>query len=406
MTEFNLIAVLMLVLAALFVVFPRLFSRRRGESSLRASNVQWYRLRERELAGTEDAEGLLEETRLRLLEDEVDHLDRTSSRSRGQKQWLWLLPLVIISVFLYRQLGSADDVLITRELDALAAADTTAEDYAEVMQRVQQRVLETPENLHYQAMLGRYFMSSGEYGRASRLYMELVEQAPGDAAALALAAQAGYLDANRQLAPETQALAERALAIDPHQSTALGLLGMSAYERGQYRAAISYWRRLVAMQDPASEQAQMIEGIIARAEMALGSSPELAQSPGSAVGEEADQGGQGLGVTVTLQLAQGSTAAPGDSVFVFARDPESGTRMPVAVQRLTVSDLPTTLTLNDAASMAGQKISALKQVLVVARVSPSGQPGEEFATLQASLGPLAPEIRSEPRLLELKPKKI
>lgn len=424
MTDLYLGAAVLLIVAAVFFLFPKWFMRRTHRQNLRDSNLDWYHLREDELAFAGGDPDLLEETRLRLLEDGVDQLAETPDSTAGGRYWLWLLPVILGSVLLYNQFGSARDVELAKDLDHLASEGTDA-DYEALMQKVERRVAQRPDNLHYQAMLGRYYMNKQEYGRASQLYQGLVDRTPGDPTALAMAAQASYLAGGRKLEPATQLLAERALAVDPHQPTALGLLGMAAYEQGQYRAAIEYWRRLIAMQDPNSENTRMIQGVIASAEQKLGEAPEgsvaaangsnphamPAASPGMAqVGGSTASGdpsaATGLGVTVTVQLAGDAASAPSDTVYVLARNPESQSRMPVAVQRLTVADLPVTLRLDDAASMAGQKISALSQVLVLARVSPSGQPGEQFATWLGSIGPLAPEASTEPRLIELKPKKI
>ena len=108
-------------------------------------------------------------------------------------------------------------------------------------------------------------------------------------------------------------------------------------------------------------------------------------------------------MTLRLELAGDARAAPGDTVFVFARNPALDTRMPVAVKRFTAAQLPVTLRLDDASSMAGQKISELAAVDVVARVSPSGQPGEQHATLQASLSDLPPGQDEQVHRLVLKP---
>ena len=104
-----------------------------------------------------------------------------------------------------------------------------------------------------------------------------------------------------------------------------------------------------------------------------------------------------------LELAQGAEASPGDTVFVFARNPAVDSRMPVAVKRFTAGQLPVTLRLDDAASMAGQKISDLSAVDVVARVSPTGQPGEQHATLQASISDLPPATGEQVHTLVLRP---
>ncbi|HZV38879.1 MAG TPA: cytochrome C biogenesis protein, partial [Pseudoxanthomonas sp.] len=60
------------------------------------------------------------------------------------------------------------------------------------------------------------------------------------------------------------------------------------------------------------------------------------------------------------------------SVFVIARMP-GGPPMPVAVEKHALSELPLTVTLDDADSpMPTQKLSALKEVELVARISASG----------------------------------
>ncbi len=76
--------------------------------------------------------------------------------------------------------------------------------------------------------------------------------------------------------------------------------------------------------------------------------------------------------TVTLSPALAAKVKPDDSVFVFAR-PADGSRMPVAVVRARVSELPLRFTLDDSRAMAPTaKISALSEVIVNARVSRSG----------------------------------
>ena len=75
----------------------------------------------------------------------------------------------------------------------------------------------------------------------------------------------------------------------------------------------------------------------------------------------------------------------------------------MAVKRFSAAQLPVTLRLDDAASMAGQKISELPAVDVVARVSPSGRPEEEHATLKASVSDLPPASGEQVHTLVLRP---
>ena len=88
--------------------------------------------------------------------------------------------------------------------------------------------------------LARYYMGQEDYSRAAGTYAGLAQELPEDAYVLAAAAQSEYLAADRKLSDLARLRAEQALAIDPHQRTALGLLGMASFEQQQYRAAISY----------------------------------------------------------------------------------------------------------------------------------------------------------------------
>ena len=82
--------------------------------------------------------------------------------------------------------------------------------------------------------------------------------------------------------------------------------------------------------------------------------------------------GASLKVSVSLSPAVAGKAAPQDTVFVFAR-PAQGPRMPLAIVRLQVKDLPTTVVLDDTHGMSPQmSLASVPEVVVVARVSKSG----------------------------------
>ena len=67
-----------------------------------------------------------------------------------------------------------------------------------------------------------------------------------------------------------------------------------------------------------------------------------------------------------------SRFAAGDAVFVYAKA-AAGPKMPLAVQRLTLEQLPATITLDDSmAMMEGMNMSAFGSVVVSARVTKTG----------------------------------
>ncbi|MGB3428500.1 MAG: c-type cytochrome biogenesis protein CcmI, partial [Burkholderiaceae bacterium] len=83
-------------------------------------------------------------------------------------------------------------------------------------------------------------------------------------------------------------------------------------------------------------------------------------------------GGTSVSGTVTLDKGLAAKASPTDAVFVYAR-PADGSKMPIALTRGQVKDLPLKFTLDDTTSMNPQvKMSAFPEVILVARVSKSG----------------------------------
>lgn len=409
MTELWIGAAALMLLAALFLLLPGLFLRQRHISDQTESNRDWFAQRSTELGlesgSAEEEQALLHDAQLRMLDEAKNSgapVAGSDAAGGGRPGLILMLPLILLSVLGYWQLGAAGDVQLKRTLQGFSQ-DSSEEEYRALMLQVEERALQRPDNLHYQAMLGRFYMNETDYGRARDLYVRLAEQAPGDASALALAAQASYLAAGRELDQDSQMLAERALSVDPHQRTALGLLGMSSYDKGQYQAAISYWQRLLVMEDPASQSAQMIQSVIARAQQSLGGEVVSAMPSDARSGGATVAAFNGAGVTLQLALPESAVVAPTDTVFVFARDAASGSRMPIAVQRLSVAQLPLTVRLDDRNSMAGQKISELAEVTVIARVSPAGQRSEEGASYSARLDGVVPDESNQPLQLVFEP---
>jgi len=111
--------------------------------------------------------------------------------------------------------------------------------------------------------------------------------------------------------------------------------------------------------------------------------PAAAEAAASA----AVSGGQISG-QVKLAPALAAKVAPGDTVFIFARA-EKGPRMPLAILQLKAGDLPTSFSLDDSNAMSPEmKLSAFPSVIVVARISKSGNASVQSGDLEGSVGPL------------------
>lgn len=390
----------LVLLSGAFYLLPRKNLPQDLESQADA-NLEWYRQRRSELPEGEET-SLSQDMALRLLEDDTQAGAETvpAASSNSFPRWL-LLPIIgLTSAALYFQLGAAPDVLINKQLAEMSDA-STPEQLDSVLRAIETRSAQRPGNLHYTALLGRFYMNQQDYSAAAITYGQLAQSSPEDAQAMAYAAQAEYLAAGRKLNSRAQLYAEQALAIDPHQRTALGLLGMASFEKQQYRAAVEYWQRLLAMEPEGSESALMISGVIERAREALRASGEEVAQTDVVVSEAADVT---LGVTVRLSFPADAKIGPQDTVFLLARSATADSRMPVAVQRLQAQQLPLSVRLDDSKSMAGQKLSELNSIVVVAQVSPDGRPGEDSATWLAKAGPIKPSLDLDPIEIVLTPR--
>ena len=109
----------------------------------------------------------------------------------------------------------------------------------------------------------------------------------------------------------------------------------------------------------------------------------------SATGNSVAKAGASLKVTVSLSPAVAKQAAPDDVVFVFARA-VNGPRMPLAIVRKQVKDLPATIVLEESQGMGPgmMTLSSAPEVIVVARVSKSGMANAQNGDLEGVSAPV------------------
>jgi len=80
---------------------------------------------------------------------------------------------------------------------------------------------------------------------------------------------------------------------------------------------------------------------------------------------------------------------PGDTVFIFARAAE-GPRMPLAILRHQVKDLPLNFTLDDGLAMSpAMRMSMHAKIVVSARISKTGQAAPSAGDLFGQSAPVA-----------------
>lgn len=227
-------------------------------------------------------------------------------------------------------------------------------------------------------MLARSYAVLQRFAESDHAYARAIALAPDDPQLLADRADVLAMLQGQSMAGEPDRLVAKALQIDPRHLKALALAGSSAYQRKDFAAARGYWQQARDLAPAGGEFAADMDRSMVEVASAAGTAasqvPKTAATPANEAGPVRITG------RVSLAPALAASAQPTDTVFIFARAAE-GPRMPLAILKRTVAELPITFALDDSMAMSPEmKLSKFPRVIVGARVSRSGnampQPGD------------------------------
>lgn len=384
------IAIALLLLPALWLLIAPM----RGASTLRdqldhfeandTSAEQNVAIFQRRLASLEAARerGDIDEARFNedRLELERSLLEDTATQTKRPLKTVTagrlVVPLVMVAVvgastFWYQQNGAEGDLTLYAIQEEVR--NDPEGSMAMFLERMEAEAERQPNNPNVWSSLFPLYRDTGQTEKAADALERLIAIEGRIPPLLAQLAQLRFFMAERELTPDVQALVDETLELDPRQPTVLGLLGIHAFDNGDYETAIDRWRRAVAnIEDP--ETAESLRDGIRVAQERMGVTPAAAQ-------------GQGVRVNVSLDEALVDNVSDDATVFITARDIE-GELPPLAVIRTQVSELPMTVVLDDTAAMSPQaQISQVREARLVVRVSESGQatpqPGDLFGDLES-----------------------
>jgi cytochrome c-type biogenesis protein CcmH len=254
---------------------------------------------------------------------------------------------------------------------------------AEMVEKLERRLLEDPNQLQGWVMLGRVRRAMGQFEAAGQAYAKALALSSDDDVAIERAevlaqAKQGSFEG------EPWKIIEAVLRANPDQLSALLLAGSAAYSEGRYEHALKHWQRARTLMaadapdlPPLEEALAQVRGKLGLAASAAPATPQVSQAPATTASPSASASR----ITGVVQLAASVKAkvAPTDTVFIYAT-PADGTRMPLAIVRTTVAALPYAFTLDDSSAMTQANLSSVAQVTLRARISKTGearaQPGD------------------------------
>ena len=363
--HFALAAASIVLVALAFVLWPlvrRTPAQPMGDSA--SVNLEVLRDQQAELDNDLNS-GILDRDQYRRAREDLERrvLEETRPQAQAAVQSRRPIPaavsaavaIPVFSALLYLGLGNPQALEVAPH-DANEVSSVTIEQFQDMTEKLASRLKERPDDWEGWAMLGRAYKALQRSEDAAKAWAEAARLKPNDPDVLTDYAEALAVAAAGKLAGEPTRLLERALRLDPKHQKALALAGGAAFENRDYRTAIRHWERLLALSKDEPDLAQALRSGIQEARARMASTAKTSAVPG----------------TVSLAPELEEQVQPESAVFIFAR-PASGPRMPLAIARVRVEDLPYDFTLDDTMAMTPEaRLSSFPRVIIGARVSQTG----------------------------------
>jgi cytochrome c-type biogenesis protein CcmH len=298
---------------------------------------------------------------------------------------LLALALPLSAMGLYMWLGEPEALNPMATAKAIDPSGDKADpaELAKMADNLAKKLEAKPDNLQGWVMLGRTYRSLGNYDKAIKAYDRALALSADDDLSLERV-EVMAMQRQGNFDGEPWQVIRSILQKDPQNFGALLMAGSASYANGKLADALKYWQQARAPLTPDNPDVPGLDNAIGTVQQKLGmpvSQPEVSKPKVAA-------SGLNIAGQVSLSPALKSKVSPGDVVFVYAT-PTNGERMPLAVFKSTVAQLPLSFTLDDSTAMTPErKLSAAGEVLVKVRVSKSGNAIPQSGDLVGSMGPV------------------
>ena len=270
----------LLVLASAFVAVPLLSVPRRAVSGRGAGIASLYRgqlaelERDRQagLLAAEEHEAAAAELKRRMIRDAAPQAAGERDALEASRLRRWMVPALIGAAM---PVAAGSLYLLLGIPGALAPAAITAppqmsaRDIEAMVERLAARMKKNPDDVRGWAMLGRSYLMLGRPAEASAAYERALALKPSEVELLTGLAASLRVSDPRGSIERVGRLTAQALSVAPDHPAALAFAGIAAYDRGEYRAAIGHWERLLSLLPPGSDLAAPIRERLADARSKL-----------------------------------------------------------------------------------------------------------------------------------------
>jgi cytochrome c-type biogenesis protein CcmH len=316
-----------------------------------------------------------DELSLRLLED-TSAVDDPAAKAEKPAIWTAVvlavaLPLGSMGFYMWVGQPEALNPLALKTPDQVDPKDLT-----KMAQTLAEKLQAKPDNLQGWVMLGRTYRALENFDAALQAYDRALKLSDDDDLKLERI-EVIAMQRQGQFEGEPWNVIREVLQRDPQHFGALLTAGSASYAEGKLADALKYWEKARLPLEANNPDLPGLDSAIATVRDKMGLPAKAVSSvpsgPASG-GSSANALPSGLNVSgqISLSAAMKAKANPNDAVFVYAT-PANGDRMPLAILKTTVSQLPLNFTLDDSTAMTPErKLSMAGEVLVKVRVSKSG----------------------------------
>lgn len=186
----------------------------------------------------------------------------------GRTAWLIALALPLLSLASYRWLGDP------AALNPGAAQASAQLQITQMVTSLEAKLRAEPDNHQGWAMLARSYKVMGRLDDAAQAYEKSLPAIASQPDLLVDFAELLAIKAEHHMEGRPEQLVRQALALDPEHPSALMMSGVVAYQRQDFAIAIQEWEKLLALLDPASEDAKMTQENLDEARALLAQQPK------------------------------------------------------------------------------------------------------------------------------------
>ncbi|MCY7294397.1 c-type cytochrome biogenesis protein CcmI [Alteromonas sp. a30] len=371
MTLFWIGAFALSLIAAIAIFWPWIFKTQRTEHDRERLNVMLVKERVTELQRDLE-EGILtaeqkaqaeEELKLSLL-NEVEQNSTPPSqgllKSKGSKMLsVGALCCVLLSGWAYwksneladlqdwqrakGRLGELGERVVMKNDESL-----TSKDLQDFLLALRTRLAEKPDDAVGWLLMGRIFASLQSVDYAIEAFEKSLAIEPERVGTLVSFGQTLLLTDQENNIKRAKQLLLKAVSINPKETDALGLLAIAATQLGEKDLAKTAWTELGKVLEEDDPLQQVVKNKIA----------------------ELDAVETELKVAISIEPALTSALPEQGYLIVFARQANSDMKMPVAVVKQPLTQLPLVITLSDKNAMIpALNLSSLELADVVVRIS-------------------------------------